>query len=187
MHPYISALLVVYGTVGFNKFIPLHAELHMYNIGTCSKVMVLLEKCYKFQRTLTSTAANDSSMLDLRVPALFMCTSLTKFNLQILHSLSLCAFRCFARKTFPSFYVVVCNSYFVDAVHILVQNIVVCAWNGSAHPLHWDSSYPPPPLAMTIKCTNIQYDAYATLEVATFTTSKKALVGPNLLPTLTPP
>ena len=40
---------------------------------------------------------------------------------------------------------------------------------------------------MTIKCTNIQYDAYATLEVATFTTSKQALVGPNLLPTLTPP
>ena len=38
MHPYISALLVVYGTVGFNKIIPLHAELHMYNIGTCSKV-----------------------------------------------------------------------------------------------------------------------------------------------------
>ena len=66
-HLYISALLVVYGTVGFNKIIPLHAELHMYNIGTCSKVMVLLEKCYKFQRTLKSTAANDSSMLVLSV------------------------------------------------------------------------------------------------------------------------
>ena len=101
-HLYFSALLVVYGTVGFNKIIPLHAELHMYNIGTCSKVMVLLEKCYKFQRTLKSTAANDSLMLVLRMSTPFMCTSLTKFNLQILRSLSLCAFRCFARKTFPS-------------------------------------------------------------------------------------
>ena len=35
-HRYISALLVVYGTVGFNKIIPLHVELHMYN--TCLKV-----------------------------------------------------------------------------------------------------------------------------------------------------
>ena len=43
------------------------------------------------------------------------------------------------------------------------------------------------PLAMTIQCTNIQYESYATLEVATFPASKKAPDGANLLRTLTPP
>ena len=89
--------------------------------------MVLLEKCYKFQRCLKSTAVQDSTMLVLRMST----PSNAPFKPNLIYKSfahCLCALSdALLAKRSHLVYVVVCNSYFVGAVHILVQNIVVCA------------------------------------------------------------